>query len=72
MTSRNNYRLVQVVFNKQKTESRNKITQFNHSAVPFGCSVITVDMLLQITRRAAWVTGRRWMAAASAWSTVCL
>jgi hypothetical protein len=34
-------------------------------AVPFGCNVINA-MLLQITIRAAWVTGRRWMAVANA------
>lgn len=32
--------------------------------VPFGCNLITV--VLQITIRAAWVTGRRWMAVANA------
>ena len=30
------------------------------------CNAVSVFLLLQISERAAWVTGRRWMAVASA------
>lgn len=49
----------------QKIAMRYDGNSVDVDVVPFVCNLITV-IVLQITIRAAWVTGRRWMAVANA------